>query len=120
MNFNINKIFRLRIKGKLIIAFAALSILPMLVVGYVGITSNVKSLENVAIENIKHDLDIIKERVSGFFQGIDDHIYFLTSSREFLNFIDALHPSSEWKLIKPSAELHAKLLKFSERSGIFY
>ena len=80
MKFNINKLLKLKIRSKLVIAFTALSLLPVLIVGSIGITTNIKSLRQISINNLDHDLMEIKKDLDLFFYGIEDKIFFLISS----------------------------------------
>src|SRR5574342_514429 len=110
MRFNVNKLLKLQIRGKLAIAFAGLSILPVLVVGYLGISSNVQSLRQIVMENLSHDLLDIKERVTAFFQGLEDNVRIVTASSSFQRFVKAVNESDGRMVLPAQAELLPELL----------
>ncbi len=120
MRFNINRFLKLHIRGKLAIAFAGLSILPVLVVGILGISKNVQSLHQVAIEDLNHDLLAIKERLRSFFQGLEDNIHIITASPSFHNFVDAVNQHDELRISRASNELLPELISFAQHKRIFY
>lgn len=120
MGFNLNKLLKLHIRGKLAIAFAGLSILPVLVVGFLGISSNVTSLRKMALETLNHDLLTIKERLGSFFQGTEDNIHFLTSSAAFQRFVAATNEQDRSAISRAIVDLVPELMTFAQRKGIFY
>lgn len=120
MRFNLNQFLKLHIRGKLAIAFAGLSIVPVLIVGILGISKNVQSLHQVAIENLTHDLLAIKEQLRSFFQGLEDNIYVITASPSFQNFVHAVNKQDELEISRTSNELFPELISFAQHKGIFY
>jgi len=120
MRFSVNKLLKLQIRGKLAIAFAGLSILPVLVVGYLGISANVQSLRQIAVENLSHDLSAIKERTSAFFQGLEDNVHFLAASSSFHRFVKAANESEGRTVALAQAELLPELIAFAQRKNIFH
>jgi PAS domain S-box-containing protein len=120
IKFNINKFFKLHIRGKLVIAFAGLSILPVLIVGILGISTNVQSLRLIAIENLDHEILTIKERLEAFFQGMDDNMQFITASSSFQRFIVAVNDEDVRRKSLATKELLPELLNFAKRKPIFY
>ncbi|MFQ5864033.1 MAG: ATP-binding protein [bacterium] len=120
MKININKFLKLHIRGKLVIAFAGLSILPVLVVGILGISTNVQSLRQAAIEDLNHDLLAIKERLQAFFQSLEDNIHFITASSSFRNFVEVANNHDDLRISRASAKFLPDLISFAQRKGIFY
>jgi hypothetical protein len=54
---NLSNLFPwLSIRSKLLIAFAGLSILPLIFIGAYGIVSNVRTMQDIALENLSHDV----------------------------------------------------------------
>ena len=106
-----NKIFKLHIREKLAIAFVGLSILPLLIVGIAGVFFNVRSLRKVAIEELQHELQSTQDRLGGFFQGMEDYVYLLTSSTTFKNFISASAQSNKRETENALQELLPELLQ---------
>jgi PAS domain S-box-containing protein len=120
MKLDVNKLLKLRIRGKLAIAFAGLSIIPVLVVGLLGISTNVDSLRRMAIENLDHDLRTIRERVQAFFQGMEDNSHFLTTSASFQQFLDSLHEPDTRVTRQALRRLLPELQSFARRKRILY
>jgi PAS domain S-box-containing protein len=120
MQFNINKWLKLQIRGKLATAFAGLSILPVLVIGYLGISSNVRSLRQIAVESLNHDLVAIKERVAAFFQGFEDNLHFIAASSSFQRFAEVINEADGRMASSAKAELLPELVSFAQRKNIFY
>lgn len=120
VRFNLNRLLKPQIKGKLAIAFAGLSMLPVVVVGILGISSNVKSMREAALESLSHDLLTIKERLGSFFQGIEHNIDFLVSSSSFHRFVEASKNHNSQDLSTATAELVPELMAFAQRKEIFY
>ncbi|MFQ5706357.1 MAG: ATP-binding protein [bacterium] len=120
MKFNIDKRLRLQIRGKLVIAFAGFSILPVLIVGILGISWNVQTLRRVAIEDLNHDLIAIKERIGSFLQNTEENIELLTATSSFQRFVSAAKAGDDARVAKAQAALLPELLSFARRKGIFY
>lgn len=120
MRMNINNLLKLNIKGKLGIAFAGLAIFPVLVVGILGIGTNVRTLRQAAIDNLNRDLSTIKERASTFLGGIEENIEFLTASSSFQQFIDAVNSRDPLRVSQSKEDLLRDLLNFAERKQVFY
>ncbi|MFQ5825280.1 MAG: ATP-binding protein [bacterium] len=120
MRLSINRLLKFNIRGKLAIAFAGLSILPVMVVGILGIASNIQSLRQIAIENLHYDLLTIKERLDAFFQGMEDNIHFLTTSASFQRFIDGVNKHDGRTISLATAELLPEWMDFAQRKAIFY
>ncbi len=78
---DLNKIFPwLSIRSKLIIAFAGLSIIPVLLVGLYGINSNTKAMKQVAVKDLNHDLSMVRNRTANFITGIAGDMRVLQNS----------------------------------------
>ncbi|MFQ6675069.1 MAG: ATP-binding protein [Fidelibacterota bacterium] len=120
MRLDLNRILKLQIRGKLAIAFAGLSILPVLVVGFLGISSNVKSMRQMAFETLGHDLLSIKERLGSFFQGMEDNLHFLTSSSSFDHVLEALRNEDKGELQAAIAEFMPELEAFAGLRNTVY
>ncbi|NIR48480.1 hypothetical protein GWN42_03895, partial [candidate division KSB1 bacterium] len=115
MQININKLLKLHIRGKLAIAFVGLSILPVLVVGILGISSNINSLRRIAIENLNHDLFTIKERLEVFFEGMEENIHSLTASSSFKRLINKIDDHEALRSSPITSDLLAEFTAFAER-----
>ncbi|NOY57319.1 MAG: PAS domain-containing protein [Calditrichaeota bacterium] len=115
-----NKIFKLHIREKLAIAFVGLSILPVLIVGMVGISLNVRSLRQVAIEDLRHELQTTQDRLEDFFHSMEDHVYLLTSSTTFKNFLNASIRRNDHEIDNALKDLLPDLIQYAEYKKIFY
>ncbi len=113
-------IFKLHIREKLAIAFVGLSIIPVLIVGIVGISLNVRSLRHLAIEDLRHELQTTQDRLEGFFHSMEDHVHLLTSSTAFKNFLYASARRDSLAADKTLNELLPELLQYAEYKNIFY
>lgn len=120
MRFDLNRILKLQIRGKLAIAFAGLSILPVLVVGFLGISANVGSMRQVAFETLDRDLLSIKERLGSFFQGMEDNLHFLTSSSSFDRVLEALEARHDEEREAAISELMPELEAFASLRNTVY
>ncbi len=120
MGLDLQKPLRLKIRGKLVVAFAGLSILPVLIVGLLAISYNVSSLRRIAVENLTDDLLTIKERLGAFFGEMEDNGHFITASASFRRFLQttARHPSAARSVA--DLELLQELRAFARRKGILY
>lgn len=117
----INKIFPwLSIRSKLIIAFVGLSIIPLLLVGIYSVLSNVNTMENIAIENLNHDVNTIKEKTANFLENIGSDLRTLGNSpffEEFLLSLKRSHSNSDKNILK---QIGVELLSFSKTKKIYY
>jgi len=120
MKFNINKLLKLKIRSKLVIAFTALSLLPVLIVGSIGITTNIKSLRQISINNLDHDLMEIKKDLDLFFYGIEDKIFFLISSLSFQHLTEAINEDDKNKSDNSIQEILQEIKAFTRKKEIFY
>lgn len=75
---NLNKIFPwLSIRYKLIIAFAGLSVLPVVLVGLHSIFSNVQMMKEIAYENLTHDVHTIRKNTTSFLSRVEGDLTIL-------------------------------------------
>jgi PAS domain S-box-containing protein len=75
---NLNKLFpRLSIRAKLGIGFAAVSGIPLLVVGTLGGLSALIDLADAAEQGLVHDLSLVHQDVSGALLQVHQHVSFL-------------------------------------------
>ncbi len=81
---NLNQLFRhLSIQWKLIIAFVLLSIVPVCAIGFYEIHSRLKTLEQIAIENVQHDVFNIQEKFQAFLTHVEEDLHYLSHSAAF-------------------------------------
>jgi len=120
MRPNLNRILRLQIRGKLAIAFTALSILPVIIVGLFGLTSNIATLRRVAIEDLNHDLLTTKARVANFIAGFEESVDLLTKSASFQKFIYAVDAGDSLGLSRALQDVQPDLITFAQQKQLFY
>ena len=60
---------RFSIRAKLLIAFVGLSILPMVLVSVYGLYVNVRTMEQIALQDLTHDVATIRSRTGNFMAG---------------------------------------------------
>jgi PAS domain S-box-containing protein len=117
----INKIFPwLSIRSKLIIAFVGLSIVPLVLVGIHSIFSNVRMMENIAIENLNHDVNTIREKTANFLLGIESDLRTLRNSTLFETFVENMEGESLQPGNTLVKQISSELLSFSKSKAIYY
>lgn len=120
MNFNPNKLFPwLSIRTKLIIAFTSLSIIPLLLVGVYSVSSNSRALEQVAVENLQHDVLTTKEKAASFLSNAEADIHFLRQSFLFREFLKALIDRDP-QYARRLSDVEKQMLTFAESRKIYY
>ena len=118
---NINRIFpSLAIRAKLIIAFVGLSILPVLLVGLYGISSNMSTLRNFALENLTHDVHTVRVRAATFLSGVGSDLLVLRHSSATEHFIAEVnsHPDSIGPIT--NAEITEEFLAFVRMKELYF
>lgn len=118
--FDLNKYLRLHIRGKLAVAFAGLSIVPVLIVGYLGISSTVQSLQQMAMQNLRHDLTATRERVSAFLQIVEDNVHSVVASSTFQPLLQAIETGEYGVMRERVAKVLPEILGMVERKRLFY
>ncbi len=117
----LNKLFPwLSIRNKLIIAFVGLSILPIILVGIYGIISNTRAMKESAVQNLDHDMSLIKENTANLMIGIQRDLMLIRNS--FLN--NRIRTDMSRESYASDAvdikSLDDDLLSFAETKGIYY
>ena len=116
-----NKLFPwLSIRSKLIIAFAGLSLLPIIIVGMHGIVTNTKMMKQIAVQNLNHDLSLLQENTANLMAGIEGDLQLIRNSymnSHLWNYVNDKH-------IQPHslnlADLNKGLLSFIKTRKIYY
>jgi len=118
---NLNSIFPwLSIRSKLIIAFAGLSIIPVVVLGLHGIFSNVSMMKEIAYENLAHDVRTIREKTANFLTNVESDLRLLKNSPSLQGYVQALSSSSLRQGDRVSRRLNDELLAWLRTKGIYY
>jgi len=118
---SVNKIFPwLSIRSKLIIAFVGLSVVPLVLVGLHGIFSNIRMLEKIALDNLTHDVQIIRENTAHFMASIEGDLRVLKNSSLMERYITALEQSSENRSGDLFRQVESELLAFARTKTIYY
>ncbi len=120
--FNFKRTFRwFSIRSKLIVAFAGLSVIPVLFVGAYGIYANVQTLQTIAFENLSHDVRTIRERTGNFLAGVEADLRLLRNSSLLDRYVvmqEASHPVKEEEKIL--SQIGQDLLTFAVTKRIYY
>jgi PAS domain S-box-containing protein len=121
MNFNLNKLFPfLSIRKKLIIAFSMLSFIPLLVIGIIGVYNNYKSMKDIALENLIHDLSILEEKAGNFLSNVNLDIQFLSDSPIFKKYIKSMNENNSEEIQRLYDLLVEEFLIFAKTKEVYY
>jgi len=119
--FSIKKILpRLSIRSKLIIAFTGLSVLPVILVGLHGIFSNVKLMESIALENLSHDVQTIRENTANFLGNIESDLRVIRHSSLIKELVTNLEQSPQRRNELLVQRLCVELQTFAETKDFYY
>lgn len=111
---NLNSLFPwMSIRTKLIIAFVGLSLLPLLVVGVYAVQMKVNMMEENALQNLTHDVHVIRGRSSAFLLSVESDVRFLRSDPLVNAFLS--HPS----VAQPPIQLSQELLAFVRERRVY-
>ena len=108
------------IRAKLLIAFVALSVLPVLCVSLYGILVNVRTTESIALENLMHDVTTTRGRASNFLANVEGDIRVLLNSTDVDGYIRAADHDGSRDRNSRLRQLAAELLAFARTKGIYY
>jgi PAS domain S-box-containing protein len=111
---------RLTIRAKLLIAFVGLSVLPVLCVSLYGIYVNVRTTENIAFENLTHDVTTTRGRASNFLANVEGDIRFLLNSTDVERYVRTAGHGGGRDRDTRLRQLSAGLLAFARTKGIYY
>ncbi len=111
---------RLSIRSKLVIAFVGLSALPVVFVSTYGLFSNVRTMKQVALEGLTHDVQNIRERTGNFMAGVKSDLRVLRGSLLFDRFIRSEGHRSSGPTKALLQELQNELVAFARTKEIYY
>ena len=118
---SLRKIFpRLPIRAKLLIAFAGLSVLPVLCVSIYGIWVNVRTMERIALGNLSHDVSMIRGRTMNFLGDAESDLRVLANSTHLEEFLESAQRGNvrrEHAALNDAAE---EFLAFARTKRIYY
>jgi PAS domain S-box-containing protein len=118
---NVNKIIPwLSIRSKLIIAFAGLSIIPVLLLGIHGIFSNVSMMKEIAYENLTHDVRTIRENTANFLINVETDLLLLKNIPSLRRYVHAVSRSTALVDARDSNQLSDELLAWLQTKRIYY
>lgn len=119
--FKVNKLFRwLSIRTKLIIAFAGLSVLPIIILSAYGIISTTKTMSHTAIQNLDHDLTLIQGNTANLMTDIGQDIQLIQNSFLTAQFKIALEKQDEHLKKNLSSIINNDLLSFVNTKKIYF
>jgi hypothetical protein len=117
---DLNRILKLKIRSKLIIAFIALSLIPVLIVGLTGISSNAKALREIAINNLDDALSDTQKELDLFYSSVENNVSFLITSFTFNNFITAFNSEDSADIENAISELMPDVISLTRNESLFY
>lgn len=118
---NLRNIFpRLTIRAKLLIAFVGLSVIPVLCVSLYGIYVNVRTTENIAFENLSHDVTTTRGRASNFLANVEGDIRLLLNSTSIEGYVRTAERGEGRVRNARLRQIAAELLAFAKTKGIYY
>jgi PAS domain S-box-containing protein len=117
---DLNRILKLKIRSKLIIAFIALSLIPVLIVGLTGISSNAKAMREIAINNLDDALSDTQKELDLFYSSVENNVSFLISSFTFNNFITAFNSEDSADIENAISELMPDVISLTRNESLFY
>jgi len=117
---NFNKILHLKIRDKFVVAFVTLSLLPIIIIGSWGIHSNLRLQRELATNDLNNELKDIKGELEHFFYGLEENIYFLTSSNAFKNFTQQCSRDKGYQQQEIVNSLLPEVLTFTRQKDMFY
>ncbi len=120
IRLDMNKLLKLKIRSKLIIAFIALSLIPVLIVGITGIVSNAKALREIAIKNLEDALSETHNKLDLFYTSVEGNISFFISSYTFDHFVKALESKDSIIIGNAITDLMPDVMSFTRNERLFY
>lgn len=118
---NPNRLFQwLSIRSKLLIAFVGLSLLPLVVVGTYAVVTKIEMMEEIALENLTHDVHSIREKTSSFLSTVESDLVVLRDSRLLRDFLSRAEQSRQFEVGRSSELLGAELLAFVRSKRVYY
>ncbi|HDZ25523.1 hypothetical protein LCGC14_0545290 [marine sediment metagenome] len=81
---------RFGIQGKLTIIFILFSMLPLVFIGLYAIRNHLDSMKIRSLQNIKIDIQELKERTSAFFANTESEMRLLSRTTEMTRFLESL------------------------------
>lgn len=122
MNLNVNKLFPfLSIRSKLIIAFTLLSFLPLSVIGLIGLSLNIRTLDRIAMDDLTHDLEVLHEKAESFLKIAAQDIQYLTATPVFREFLqDLKHSDTQGRNGLSAGKVAEDLLTFAAVKKNYY
>jgi len=117
----LNKLFPwLSIRNKLIIAFVGLSVLPIIFVGIYGIISNTESMKHIAIQNLDHDISLMRGNTSNLLEGIERDLILIQNLYMDNKIRAAMNNETYSSEVRNLKNLDAELLSFMKSREIYY
>ena len=118
---NLNKIFPwLSIRYKLIIAFAGLSVLPVVLVGLHSIFSNVTMMKEIAYENLTHDVHTIRENTANFLSRVEGDLRVLHNTTFLQSLVGEDERSSGVRMHSLLSSVNEQVLSFMRTRNVYY
>jgi len=119
-SLEMGRLVKLKIRSKLIVAFIALSAVPVLIVGITGIVSNTRALREIAINNLEETLAATQRELDLFYSSVEGDISFIVSSATFAHFANALQNRDSSEIEAAITELTPYIMSFTRNEALYY
>ncbi len=111
---------RFSIRAKLIIAFVGLSILPMVLASLYGLNVNVRTMENIALGDLTHDVATIRSRTANFMAGVEGDMRVILNSSALQEWVRSGGGDSSPRNDRRLGAVADELLAFAGTRGFYY
>ncbi len=109
------------IRTKLVIAFVGLSFIPVMLVGLYGIASNVRNLRRSALEDLTHDVEMIRANAGNFLAGVENDLLVVRHFSAMNDYISTYEQTGERQHHELVLQrLASELMSFAKTKKIYY
>lgn len=104
----------------MIIAFSLLSFVPLILIGSIGLYINITSMYDNALNNLAHDVSMLKERARNFLSRVHLDIQNLKYSPVFQNYIEDLSYGNKNNIRHSYDAVIKHFYSFANMNKIYY
>ncbi len=109
---------RLRISTRLVLAFIAIAIAPILIAGFSGEYFSISALEDTTLRHLKYEVSSKADDIEKFLRGMHTDVYYLSQMQTLKELIDSLSEKSDrTSLVK---RLQKEFLSFALTRPYYY
>jgi HAMP domain-containing protein len=110
----------LSIRNKLLIAFAGLSIVPLMLVGIYNILSTERLMRQVALQGLTKDVHTIREKTENFLDDISSDMRVLQNSSSMESWIKRKSSGAGVAPVNDLTRIGSEILSFARTKEIYY